>query len=183
MDANIDELYSSLDEVNMINEFPIGSFSNISHYLLMKKAKDLGVTVILSGQGGDETFCGYKKFVGFRIFDMLNQKKYFSLATFIFKFLLNQSIINQFNFKEARRYLTKSRANSMLTPEFSLRNPKYLGLFKNESINERQLRDLMSFSVPALNHYEDRISMSFSREIRLPFLDPNIVTFMLNTHS
>ena len=39
----------------------------------------------------------------------------------------------------------------------------------------------MSFSVPALNHYEDRISMSFSREIRLPFLDPNIVTFMLNT--
>ena len=52
----------------------------------------------------------------------------------------------------------------MLTPEFSLRNPKYLGLFKNESINERQLRDLMSFSVPALNHYEDRISMSFSRE-------------------
>lgn len=181
MDANIDELYSCLDEVNMINEFPIGSFSNISHYLLMKKAKDLGVTVILSGQGGDETFCGYKKFVGFRIFDMLNQKKYFSLATFIFKFLLNQSIINQFNFKEARRYLTKSRTNSMLTPEFSLRNPKYLGLFKNESINERQLRDLMSFSVPALNHYEDRISMSFSREIRLPFLDPNIVTFMLNT--
>ena len=43
----------------MINEFPIGSFSNISHYLLMKKAKDLGVTVILGGQG-DETFCGYK---------------------------------------------------------------------------------------------------------------------------
>ena len=59
MDANIDELYSSLDEVNMINEFPIGSFSNISHYLLMK-SKDLGVTVILSGQGAMRRFVAIK---------------------------------------------------------------------------------------------------------------------------
>ncbi len=36
---------------------------------------------------------------------------------------------------------------------------------------ERQREDLYRLSVPALVHYEDRSSMAFAREIRLPFLD------------
>src|SRR4029453_3275299 len=36
------------------------------HYLLMKRAKELGVTVLLSGQGADESLCGYKKYLGFQ---------------------------------------------------------------------------------------------------------------------
>jgi asparagine synthase (glutamine-hydrolysing) len=31
----------------------------------MKRAADLRVTVLLSGQGADEALCGYKKYLGF----------------------------------------------------------------------------------------------------------------------
>ena len=41
------------------------SFSNVALYLLMKKANELGITVILSGQGADELLCGYKKYLVF----------------------------------------------------------------------------------------------------------------------
>ena len=39
--------------------------------------------------------------------------------------------------------------------------------------------DVTRFSVPILTHYEDRMSMAFSREIRLPFLDVRIMDRLL----
>ena len=52
-------------KLSWFNDEPLGSFSTIAHYLLMKRARDLGVTVLLSGQGADEILCGYKKYLGF----------------------------------------------------------------------------------------------------------------------
>ena len=40
-----------LKKVTWHNDTPLGSFSNAAHYLMMKRANELGVTVILSGQG------------------------------------------------------------------------------------------------------------------------------------
>ena len=39
--------------------------------------------------------------------------------------------------------------------------------------------DLCRLSLPALLHYEDRMSMALSREIRLPFLDYRVVSLLL----
>ena len=44
---------------------------------------------------------------------------------------------------------------------------------------DRQLADLYRFSLPALLHYEDRMSMALGREIRLPYLDYRLVTLLL----
>lgn len=49
------------------------------------------------------------------------------------------------------------------------------------SLADRQLRDIRELSVPSLCHYEDRMSMARSREIRLPFLDSRLVDLMLRT--
>jgi hypothetical protein len=38
-------------------------------------------------------------------------------------------------------------------------------------VRQRQVRDIESLSVPALVHNEDRMSISSSREKRLPLLD------------
>src|SRR6185295_10407035 len=43
------------------------------------------------------------------------------------------------------------------------------------SLREHLVHDLTVASLPALVHHEDRMSMAFSREIRLPFLDPRLV--------
>ena len=54
-----------------------------------------------------------------------------------------------------------------------------IGLRRGDTLSRRQLLDLTSFSVPSINHSEDRMSMAWSREIRLPFLDPNIVEMLI----
>ena len=46
---------------------------------------------------------------------------------------------------------------------------------------DRKIADLMKFSVSTLNHFEDRMSIAHSREIRLPFLDFNLVELLLSS--
>ena len=58
-------------EVSWFNDEPIGSFSTVAHHLLMKKASDCGITVLLSGQGADEILCGYKKYLGFYLQELI----------------------------------------------------------------------------------------------------------------
>src|SRR5262249_42713471 len=48
------------------------------------------------------------------------------------------------------------------------------------SLPARQIADLDRFSVPNLTHYEDRNSMAFALEIRLPFLDYRLADFALS---
>jgi asparagine synthase (glutamine-hydrolysing) len=56
--------------------------------------------------------------------------------------------------------------------------PVALGL-GGGSLADRQVLDIKRFSVPGLCHYEDRMSMAMSREIRLPFLDPRLVDLLI----
>ena len=55
-------------------------------------------------------------------------------------------------------------------------SPVVLSL-NRQSIEERQIDDLEKYSVPFLTHYEDRMSMAWSREIRLPFLDYRLLSY------
>ena len=54
-----------IDELNNIfyhQEEPFGSSSIIAQWEVMKKAKEQDVTVLLDGQGADETMAGYYKY-------------------------------------------------------------------------------------------------------------------------
>lgn len=178
------EAIDLLKETIWHNDAPIGSFSNVAHYLLMKKANELGITVILSGQGADELLCGYKKYLGFYVQSLFRQKKLFKMFFVVLGFFLNKTIINQFNFKEAKRYLPKyfrKKDIDITGPNLKYNyKPIALGLKKHQTMKDRQKSDLTQFSVPFLTHYEDRMSMAWSREIRLPFLDYRLIEVFMS---
>ncbi|KEQ13082.1 asparagine synthase (glutamine-hydrolyzing) [Endozoicomonas numazuensis] len=181
-----DTLFSLLEEATFHSDSPIGSFSNIAHYLLMKKAKELGLTVVLSGQGADELLCGYRKFLGFYVQDLLRSKRYFKACKVLWDFWRNGAILNQFSWAEAKRYLPsifqRGRRN-ILGPALKEYLPVNLGLKRGESLSSRQILDVERFSVPTLNHFEDKMSMAWSREIRLPFLDHRLMEQLLSAPS
>jgi len=167
-----------LERVCWHNDEPVGSFSNVAHFLLMEKAKELGITVILSGQGADELLCGYRKYLGFYIKDLINRKKYADAVRTAYSFWKNGTVINQFSFSDAKRYLPSfvQRGHIDISGDaIKHYHSVELGMTREMSVQERQIADLTRYSIPALTHFEDRISMSWSREVRVPFLDNRLV--------
>ena len=83
----------------------------------------------------------------------------------------------QFDLAEARRYLPGRWQKQV----GYLRGPiDREPIERCFSIAARQQTDIDRFSVPNLTHYEDRNSMAFGLEIRLPFLDSRLVDFTLS---
>lgn len=181
LELNSDNALELLRKACFFNDEPVGSFSNVAHYLLMQRAKEMGTTVILSGQGADELFCGYKKFVGFYLQDHLRKGRLDHLAYDFLAFLLRGTILSQFKIHEAKRYIPflqeKSASSQMYGP--ALKNFSYQPTGLTHSLTSRQIRDLKHLSVPTLIHTEDRMGMAHSREIRVPFLDHRVVQLAL----
>ncbi len=179
---NLDSIFGLLEEISWVNDEPVGSLSNIAHYLIMKRAKELGITVLLSGQGADELLCGYRKYLGFYIQGLIKEGRYFKAGDVLEKFYRRKTIISQFAFREAKRYLPaflKIKEINALGPRLQQYDDDLnVGLGKNTLI-QRQIEDYRKYSIPALTHYEDRMSMSMSREIRFPFLDYRLVNMIL----
>ena len=177
-----EQLFTHLEQATWFMDAPVGSLSNVAHYLLMKAAKEQGITVVLSGQGADELLCGYRKFLGFYLQSLVRNSDYWEALKTLGNFWANRTIINQFSWAEAKRYLPAI----LRTGNLSIRGPalqefrrRDVGLPPNATLSQRQHLDLMSLSVPTLNHFEDRMSMAWSREIRLPFLDPNLIELLI----
>lgn len=167
-----------MQKVTWHNDTPLGSMSNVAFYLLMQQAHTLGVKVILSGQGADEMLCGYKKFLGFYLRHLMADGRYIKAALTFSQFLAKGTVLNQFSLREARRYLPGGGKRSVLGERVHYQRAALGDI--GASLADRQWQDYKRFSVPFLTHYEDRMSMAFGREIRLPYLDYRLVEFLLN---
>ena len=174
---NSDHYFELLKEVSKKIDTPLPGASNLAHYLMMKEAKKNNIKVILSGQGADESLCGYQKYLYFYLINLFKERKFIQFFKIIFSFLKNKSIFSEFNF-EAKRYLNK-------------KNKNFYGLFLNQiektsiysfgqDVRSRQISDIQKFSVPSICHFEDRLSMLNSVEVRYPFLDFNLIKLFVS---
>jgi len=182
-DTDFQDVLGLLSTVVWHHDEPICNFSILAHYLLMQKAKEHGVTVLLNGQGADECLCGYKKYYGFYLQSLLRAGYYLEFLRALHALYKQGTVLNQLSLSEAKRYVGFLSAGKVSILAAALQEQAdadkiALGL-DGGSVIDRQIADVYRFSVPVITHYEDRNSMALAREIRLPFLDYRLVSLLV----
>jgi len=174
----VGDVLDCLERVLFYSDEPVAEFSVIAQYQLFAAIKnDSDVTVLLSGQGGDETLLGYLKFFFFHVQLLLKAGKYLDAMELIARSALHRTAVTQFRMSEARRYLQHDRRGIW---QAMLRDSQRTPVWQCGDIRSRQIADICHYSVPALTHYEDRNSGAHSLEVRHPFLDHRLVNFVVN---
>ena len=172
------DVLDCLEQVLYYSDEPFAGFSVIAQYQLFAAIKnDSAVTVLLSGQGGDETLLGYLKFFFFHVQLLLKAGKYLDAMSLLARSSLHRTAVTQFRMAEARRYMQHNRRGIWQT---MLRDSEQAPVWQCGDIRSRQIADICNYSVPALTHYEDRNSGAHSLEVRHPFLDHRLVNFVVN---
>lgn len=175
---NTNYLKNNIDIVLKHQDEPFNYFIPVAHYNLINSLNENSdIIVILNGQGGDEVLLGYLRFYFFYWKKLLSEKKFFILAKELFLSLLNRTAILQFRINAAKRYLPQKLADEK---DFLISKSELINVWQYDNIRQAQINDIDYYSVPFLNRYEDRNSMAFSKEIRLPFLDHRLVDFLVN---
>jgi asparagine synthase (glutamine-hydrolysing) len=181
-----ENIVEELEEVVYCQDEPFPSLTIYAQWCLMRAARREGVPVLLDGQGGDETLCGYRKFAFFRLRDLLTSFRFFG-ALSLSKNLLLQGDNGLLSLKEGQRYLPgwlrclKDDMPELLRSKWRpLARPVWSVKMKNvEGLHNHQWADLKFWSLPVLLRYEDRNSMAHAVESRLPFLDHRFVEHCL----
>lgn len=178
-------IYDLMERVIWFNDEPIHSFSAVAHYRLMSESYKNGIKVVLSGQGADELLGGYQKYYIYYILELFKSGRYIKSFEELFFYLFKGGLVKQFSFKEAGRYLPTFLKKVVKKTDYRSDDLKLLDaeverLNVFTTVKHRQIMDLMKYSVPMLTHYEDRMSMAHTREIRLPFLDYRLVEYALS---
>jgi asparagine synthase (glutamine-hydrolysing) len=160
---------------------------------IFKESKDNNVKVLLNGQGADEYLSGYEEFNLYRKFDLLKKAKLKKLLREL-KLSGSSAFISFFKYTSFR--ILPDFINNIL----SIRNQKYKQI--NKLINGANLKFIRTNPVASLQsksnstkiivnkqiyinplqkylRWEDRNSMQFGVEARVPFLDHNLVEFAM----
>lgn len=158
---------------------PFTSPAIYAQYCLMESARQHGIKVLLDGQGGDELFAGYRKFFFVHLRQLVKRGRIArAAAELVGGFLHGDGDL--FDLSAARRYLPSQfrRRGRSLESYVSVAqggDGGGGGLSVGASVSLRQLADVQRYSLPALLRYEDRNSMAFGVEARVPFLDHRLM--------
>ena len=174
------ESWAALEDVIWHQDEPFGGMNVVLHERMLAAIKqDTDITVLLSGQGGDEILGGYRKFFIFYLKELLLQGKLVKTAQEVFGSLVHHTVLWQLSLAEAKRYIPYYRGWRDPVSRVLRKDLQLKPLWQSESLAQRQKADVERYTVPALTHYEDRNAMKHSMEVRLPFVDCRLVDFAL----
>ncbi|HZI30933.1 MAG TPA: asparagine synthase C-terminal domain-containing protein, partial [Candidatus Binatia bacterium] len=188
---------------------PVADPAAITSYLICQAARQQNTKVLLSGQGGDEVFCGYPWHLAVRLsrfYDRLPKPIRVSLGKLLDRLPASKGGPLTATFRRLRKF------NAGASLEFEDRLIGFLSYAYDENLHgllgeryagsiqagrpERTHRDLLKKSngwhyidrmlhldmgtfLPSLNlAYTDKTSMAFGVEVRVPYIDNEVVDFM-----
>jgi len=151
-------------------ERPIATASSIAEFALAERAQKF-VKVILGGQGADEVFCGYIRYliylVEYRLGKVPELENYHPLARYFWSPRMFEDSASRYFDLVRRIEPTSSRPLKLLK--------KYFDRFSHP-LDQMGYADL-KLSLPSLLDMNDRAAAAYGLENRCPFLDHRIVEF------
>jgi asparagine synthase (glutamine-hydrolysing) len=192
------QMVETLDE-------PIGDAAAINAYLICKGARELGIKVLLSGMGADEIFAGYRRHYACmlatqyrRIPAMLRtgiieplvdlvpaagRERSYRTARWAKRFVKFASLDEEQAFHRSYAFLGRSDLPSVLNKDletevdrvFAHHAEIYRLGSKRDQINRMCQSDVQLFLTGLNLAYTDRASMAASTEVRVPFVDVEVV--------
>ncbi len=179
-------------------EEPFQSSSIYAQYKVYELAKEHGVKVILDGQGADEILSGYYKYIHWFLQEKAKSRQPIVVSSELKAFAQHQIPLEwSWKNKLAAKFpeIAAVQLESKAFKEIKFSAGIDAVYFK-EHINKqtifkpivRKLNDLlyyntMQFGLEELLRYADRNSMAHGREVRLPFLNHELVQFIFSLPS
>lgn len=185
------EITEELEKIIYHADVPMAGSSPISQYFVMKLAHQHKIKVLLDGQGSDEYLAGYMhsfyRLVGGLIgklnfidasrefYSHAKTQKYSltksidALGKSVLAGIKNENSLYQLEYHNYFPFLSENKKDNFQLEEVS-----------GSRLNKFLYHLTFSTSLPSLLHYEDRNSMAFSIESRVPFLDHRLVEFVFS---
>ncbi len=173
-----EQMWQDLDKLIYYQDEPMISSGPYAQWKVMELAHHKGIKVLLDGQGADEMLAGYIPYHFIYLKELWREKKYFRLLQ---EALSARDVFWPF-IKERALILLGIKKGFKISELFrfpdSLLINSHQAATQDSVLNKRLEEDIFKNSLPALLRYEDRNSMAFSIEARVPFLDPRLVEFV-----
>ena len=189
-----DTLQNDLEKLFYYQEEPFSSSSIYAQYKVYELAKQHGIKVLLDGQGADETLAGYHKYYKWYWQELFRKRKLSSSHEL--NAAKESGITEKFGWKNRiaalfpefatifleRQYLLNALRHEDLTKDFTQLQSKEAYYITPEifSLNGVLYFNTCMHGLEELLRYADRNSMAHGREVRLPFLDHELVEFIFS---
>ncbi len=195
-----------LPEIVSVLDEPIGDPAAINTYLICKLAHSQGMKVLLSGMGADEIFAGYRRHYatllaggmpvginkigrgvssclpvrvgGMGLKPLRWAKRFFSFADLP----LGQRYMRSYSYYDRRRLeaLCGNRYDDEIAGMYDEHEELFFEREGFDAINRMCHTDIGMFMEGLNLTYTDRASMAHSVEVRVPFIDRDLVEFVMS---
>lgn len=180
-----------IEDIPKYFDEPMADPSQIAAMLVSKMAKEK-VTVAISGDAGDELFCGYNHYEHFSY--LKKYQKLSNLLNTINKHISIKSLMGKFGGRSIAKLFYLSNDMDIINSNiltFWLKYPNLLqggadahrffdaGSLSDLAEEKAMFRDMMTYLPDDILVKVDRASMSASLETRAPLLDYRVVEFAL----
>jgi asparagine synthase (glutamine-hydrolysing) len=195
--ARPEEMVRDLDSLIRTQDEPFGTTSIYAQFRVFRLAHETGIKVMLDGQGADELLGGYRPFLAARAASLIRQGRWAELLRFVRtgSRALGHNELSMLHYlagmllpdgaQEAVRKLTGAGAAPRWLRggwfrERGVRIGSMGYIAGREVLRGQLLRQIQETSLPMLLRYEDRNSMAWSVESRVPFLTPGLAELILS---
>jgi asparagine synthase (glutamine-hydrolysing) len=175
-----DEFFEELEKFVFYQEEPLVSTGPYAQWCVMRDVARK-VKVVIDGQGADELMAGYTPYFFVYFQQLRHEHRYGALIREAFD---ARDVTVPF----FRNYLGDRFKPGRKVEPRTLLDVGFFGRFQPDSrrrhtartLRGRLYEDVFVHSLPALLRYEDKNSMAFSVESRVPFLDPRLVEYIFS---